>query len=59
MSSMMVIALMNVAMTSIFAITAIKFDKWWIILFSILVTFMPKNTSEEKKEVQENENPGK
>lgn len=58
MSPIMVIALMNVAITSIFAITAIQFDKWWIILFSILVTVVPTKIREEKKEAQENENPG-
>ena len=63
MKNHVVTCLMNVAMVAIFAITAMKFEKWWIILFAYLIIIaanpgeMPeKDTRQEaRKEAREDE----
>lgn len=37
MKNHVVTCLMNVALVAIFAITAMRFEKWWIILFVYLI----------------------
>lgn len=37
MKNHIVTCLMNVAFVAIFAITAMRFEKWWIILFAYLI----------------------
>lgn len=60
MKNHIITSLMNVALVAIFAIMAMRFEKWWIILFSYLIIIaanpgeMPENDTrqEVRKDVQ-------
>jgi len=48
-SAFWAVALMNIALTAGFVICAIYFNKWWIVLFSIIAGFSLKTRSDGKK----------
>lgn len=50
MRDLWAVCLMNVAIVAIFAVTAVKLDRWWIILFSALVIAVCLNSGRKEKE---------
>ena len=43
------VCLMNVAIVAIFAVVAMKFGQWWIVLFSVLALASYKSSDKGRK----------
>ena len=45
----LIVAIVDVLVTAMFTVLAIVFHKWWIIFFSILLTYTISDKKEEKE----------